>query len=68
MWGRAESAIVLLLPAGRALDADASPVPEVVKLDKVPRDPHVAVTSLREGGVVEQGTVLVYEPHRSMTL
>ena len=53
VWGRAEWAIVLLLPSGPAPDADASPVPEVVRLDKVPNDPHVAVTSLREGGAVE---------------
>ena len=68
VWGRVEWAIVLLLPAGPALDADASPVSEVVSLDKVPHDPHVAVTSLHEGGAVEQGTVLVYEPHRSTTV
>ena len=47
LWGRAECAIVLLLPAGLAPDADASPVPEVVKLNKVPHDrtsvlPHCA--------------------------
>ena len=65
VWGREEWAIVLLLPSGLAPYADASPVPEVVKLDKVPHDPHVAVTSLREGGAVEQGTVVVYQPLRS---
>ena len=32
------------------------------RLDKVPHDPHVAVTSLREGGAVGQGTVVVYQP------
>ena len=59
---------MLLLPAGPAPDADASPVPEVVRLDKVPHDPHVVVTSLREGGAVVQGTVVVYQPHRSTTV
>ena len=68
VWGRAEWAIVLLLPAGPAHDAAASPVPEVVRLDKVPHDPHVPVTWPREGGAVEQGTVVVYQPHRSTTV
>ena len=27
-----------------------------------PHDPHVAVTSLRDGGAVEQGSVVVYQP------
>ena len=31
----------------------------------VPHDPHVAVTSLRDGGAVEQGSVVVYQPSRS---
>ena len=31
----------------------------------VPHDPHVAVTSLRDGGAVEQGTLVVYQPPRS---
>ena len=53
LWGLAEWAIVLLLPTGLATDANASPVPEVLRLDKVPHDPHVVVTSLREGGAVE---------------
>ena len=65
VWGREEWAIILLQPSGPAHDAHESPVPEVVKLDKVPHDPHVAVTSLREGGAVEQGTVVVYQPLRS---
>ena len=68
VWGRAEWAIVLLLPTAHALDADASPVSEVVTLDKVPHDPHVAATSLREDGVGEQGMPVVYQPHRSMTM
>ena len=68
VWGRAEWAIVLLVPAGPAPDADASPVPEVARLDNVPHDPHIVVTLLREGGAVEQGTVVVYQPHRSMTV
>ena len=37
----------------------------MVRLDKVPHDPHVAVTSLREGGAVEQGAVVVYQLLRS---
>ena len=32
---------------------------------KVPHDPHVAITSLREGGAVEQGSVVVHQPSRS---
>ena len=56
------------MPAGPAPDADASPVPEVVGLDNVPHDPHVAVTSQQKGGAVEQGTVVVYQPHGSMTV
>ena len=65
VWGREEWARVLLLPSGPAQDADECSVPEVVRLDKVPHDPHVAVTSLRDGGAVEQGTVLVYQLPRS---
>ena len=65
VWGREEWAIGLLLPSSPARDAHESPVLEVVKLDKVPHDPHVAVTSLRERGAVEQGTVVVYQPLRS---
>ena len=65
VWGREQWAIVLLLPSGPAPDADESPVPEVVRLDKVPHDPRVAVTSLREGGAVEHGAVVVYEALRS---
>ena len=68
VWRPAEWAIVLLLPTGPAPDADASPVPEVFKLDKVPYDPHVVVKSLREGGAVGQGTVVVYQPHTSTTV
>ena len=60
VWGREEWAIVLLLPSGPAPDADENPIPEVVRLDKVPHNPHVAVTSLRDGGAVELGTVVVY--------
>ena len=37
----------------------------MVRLDKVPHDPHVAVTSLREVGVLEQVRVVVYHPIRS---
>ena len=39
-----------------------SPVLDVVRLDKVPDEWHVAVVSLRKGGAVEQGTVVVYQP------
>ena len=31
-----------------------------------PHDPQVAVTLLHEGGVVEQGTMVVYQPHGSL--
>ena len=40
----------------------------MVKLDKVPHDPHVVVTSLREGGAVEQRTVVVYHALSSTTV
>ena len=53
--GCSEWAIVLLLPAGPVPDADDCFVPEVVRMANVPHDPHVAVTSLRDGGAVEQG-------------
>ena len=43
VWGREKWAIVLLLPSGVAPDVDESPVPQVVKLDKVPHDPHVSM-------------------------
>ena len=63
--GHDEWAIVVLLPAGRVPDADGYPVPEVVRIVNVPHDPHVASTSLRGGGAVEQGPVVVYQPSRS---
>ena len=59
--GCSECAIVLLLPAGPVPDADECSVPEVVRMSNVPHDPHVAVTSLRAGGAVEQGSVVVYQ-------
>ena len=65
MWGREEWAIEPLLPSGPFPDADECPVPEVVRLYKVHNHPHVAVTSLRDRGAVEQGTVVVYQPPRS---
>ena len=34
----------------------------------MPHDPHVAVTSWRDGGAVEQGSVVVYEPSCSATV
>ena len=63
-----EWAIVLLLPAGLVPYADECSVPEVVRMSNVPHDPHVAVTSLRDGGAVEQGSVVVYQPSCSSTV
>ena len=60
--GCGEWAIVLLLPTGPVPDADECSVPEVVRIANVPHDPHVAVTSLRDGGAVERGCVVVYQP------
>ena len=60
--GCSEWAIVLLLPAGPVPDANECSVPEVVRMSNMPHDPHVAVTSLRDGGAVEQGSVVVYQP------
>ena len=57
--GCSEWAIVLLLPAGPVPDLDEYSVSEVVRMSNVPHDPHVAVTSLRDGGAVEQGSVVV---------
>ena len=62
-----EWAIVLLLPAGPVPDPDECSVPEVVRMSNVPRDPHVAVTSLRDGGAVEHRSVVVYQPSCSAT-
>ena len=58
--GCSEWATVLLLPAGPFPDADECSVPEAVWIANVPHDPHVAFTSLPDGGAVEQGTVVVY--------
>ena len=66
--GGSEWAIVLLLPAGPVPDVDECSVPEVVRMSNVPHDPHVAVTSLRDGGAVEQGFVVVYQPSCSSTV
>ena len=60
-----EWAIVLLLPAGPVPDADACPVPKVVRMANVPHDRHVALTLLRDGGSVEHGCVVVYQPFSS---
>ena len=60
-----ERSIVLLMPGSPVPHTDDTPVHEVVKLVNVPHHPHVAVTSLREGGVVERGTIVVYKPHGS---
>ena len=65
MCGRDEWAIVLPLPAGPVPDADDCPLPEVVRIVTVPHDLHVAVTWLRDGGTVEQGSVVVYHLSRS---
>ena len=66
--GCSEWAIVLLLTAGPVLDADECSDPEVVRMSDVPHDLHVAVTSLRDGGAVEQGSVVVYQPSCSTTV
>ena len=55
----------MLLLSGPALDADESPVPEVVWLDKAPHHPPVAVISLRDSGAVKQGIVVVFQLPRS---
>ena len=68
MHGCSEWAIVLLLPAGPVPDPDEYSVPEVVRMSNVPHDPHVTVTSLRDGGAVEQGFVMVYQPSCSATV
>ena len=66
--GCSEWAIVLLLPAGPVPDADESSVPEVVRMSNVPHHLRVAVTSLCDGGAVEQGSVVVYQPSCSTTV
>ena len=66
--GCSECAIVLRLPAGPVPNADGCSVPEVVRMSNVPHDPHVAVTPLRDGGAVEQGSVVVYQPSCSTTV
>ena len=66
--GCSEWAIVLLLPPGPVPDADECSAPGVVRMSNVPRDPHVAVASLRDGGEVEQGFVVVYQPSCSTTV
>ena len=53
VWGRAEWAIVMLVPGGPAPDADGSAFPEVDKLDNLPHGPHVVVILLHEGGAVD---------------
>ena len=66
--GCSEWAIVLLLPAGPVADSHECSVLEVVRMANVPHNPHVAFTSLPDGGAVEQGSVVVYQPFRSTTL
>ena len=69
--GHDEWAIVLVLPSGPVPHAKECPVPEVVRMGNVPQvphDPHVAVTLRRHGGAVEQGSVVVYQPSRSMAV
>ena len=60
-----EWVIVLQLPAGPVPDADECSVPEVVRMANVPHDPNVAITSLRDGGSVEHGSVVVSQPSSS---
>ena len=57
--GRDQWAIVLPLPACPVPDAHGCPVPEAVQIVNVPHHPHVAVTSMRDGKAVEQGSVVV---------
>ena len=52
----------LLLPARPVPDADECSVLELVRMSNVPHDPHVAVTLLRDGGAVERGSMVVYQP------
>ena len=59
--GCSEWVIVLLLPAAPVPDAGECSVPEVVWMSNVLHDPHVAITSLRDGGAVERGSVRVYQ-------
>ena len=66
--GCSEWAMVLLLPASPVPDPDEYSVPEVVWMSNVRHDPHVAGTSLRDGGAVEQGSVVVYQPPCSPTV
>ena len=66
--GCSEWAIVLLLRADPVPDANECSVPELVRMSKVPHNPHVAVTLLRDGGAVEQGSVVMYQPSWSMTV
>ena len=66
--GCSEWAIVLQLPAGPVPDPDEYSVPEVVRMSNVPHDPHVVVTSLRDGGAVVQRSVVVYQPSCSATV
>ena len=37
-------------------------------MSNVPHDPHVAITSFRDGGAVEQGSLVVYQPSCSTTV
>ena len=67
-WGHAAWAIVLVVPAGAVRDMDEAPALEVVRPVNVPHDPHVVVRSPREGGVVEEGIVVVYHVHGAVAL
>ena len=66
--GCSEWAIFLLLLASPVPDPDECSVPEVVRMSNVLHNTLVAVTSLRNGGAVEQGSVVVYQPSCSATV
>ena len=66
--GCSEWAIVLLLPAGPVPDADDCSVPEAVRMPNMSQDAHVSITMLRDGGAVEQGSVVVYQSSCSTTV
>ena len=51
---------MLLVPRGGASDPHALPVPELVRMERVPHDPQMAITSLVQVGAVDQGTLVVF--------
>ena len=54
----------MLVPEGRAPDADQVPILELVRVVTTPHDPHGAVRSLREVKAMGRGTVVVYHQWR----